>query len=43
MPARADALLESLDPWCVVKEERSEWPNTTLREPNTEFVHRRSS
>jgi len=34
-----EALLERLGPWCTVTEERSEWPNTTLRPPNTQTVH----
>lgn len=38
-PGPADALLRRLGPWCIVTEERSQWPNTGLRPPNTQLVH----
>jgi hypothetical protein len=34
-----EALLRRLGPSCIVREERSQWPNTRLHPPNTEIIH----
>jgi hypothetical protein len=36
---QTETFLERLKPWSTVTEERSGWPNTSLRPPNTEVVH----
>lgn len=34
-----EAMLRRLGPSYLVREERSQWPNTQLRSPNTEIIH----